>query len=82
MDAVNQGDTTKTDEAQDTPTTDEKPQSILAIEFDSPGAAQFHVKMLNVAPGQLFAAAGYLRWMAEAEMTRIANQKPKIEIAR
>lgn len=88
MNAVNQG--TKAEEqaqpsngndAMQEAHSEEKPQSILAFEFSSPGAADFRVKMLNIAPGQLFAAAGYIRWMAEAEMTRIANQKPAIKLA-
>lgn len=69
------------------PVEQKETRSILAVEFAGIGQSDFKVSMLNVSPSQLFAAAGYLKWLSETEMTKmqnasqVADSKNKIAIA-
>lgn len=59
-------------------TAQDTPDSFIVVAFSAEGMANFKVSMQKVSPGQLFAAANYLQWMANNEMTRITNAAPKI----
>lgn len=49
----------------------EEENSAIVIEFVARGSAEFQVSMNQITPGQLFAAAAYLTWLAQFEATRI-----------
>jgi len=56
-------------------------KSELRITFDGPASAVFNIALENIIPGQLFAAAAYLQWVAQEEATRIAAAKNKKTVA-
>ena len=50
-------------------------ESILTFHFKEPGSAEFQIEMKGITPGQLFAAAAYMQWLAQQEATRVSQSK-------
>ncbi len=52
----------------------DRPRSVLIIEFAAPGSAEFGMKTENVSPAQILAAAVWLDWYARHAFERIAQR--------
>jgi hypothetical protein len=59
---------------------EEKPKSILIIEFAEPGSAQFGIRTENATPAQILAAAAWLDWFARKQFDQMAQKGPQLVV--